>query len=223
LPFQRGKSYDRHGRDRDQLARGLAALGLPLRPEAVDRVLEHAALIRKWTGSYNLVARGDLDALVGRHILDSLATHPFISTGSLLDAGSGAGFPGIPLAIAMPDSDVTLLDSSGKKTRFLRHVIRSLNLENAQAVNSRLEDYRRDEGFTAIICRAFSSLADFISGIRHLARPETRILAMKGRMPEQELDDLPGWIRVNAVERIEVPDLHAERHLVIMSIAPDIA
>ena len=210
-------------RDRDQLTRGLVSLGLPSQFEVVDRLLGYIALVRKWTGSYNLVARGDRDALVSRHVLDSLATHTFISPGTLLDAGSGAGFPGIPLAIVMPELKVTLLDSSGKKARFMRHVKRTLDLENAEAVHTRLEDYSRDECFTSIISRAFSSLTGFVSGIRHLAGPETRILAMKGRMPEQELQDLPGWIKVNSVERIEVPDLHAERHLVIMCLSPDIA
>jgi 16S rRNA (guanine527-N7)-methyltransferase len=203
------KSNDTNGQSRTRLLRGLASMGLTSQP--------------KWTSSYNLVARGDRDALIGRHLMDSLSIHRFVGPGPLLDAGSGAGFPGIPLAIVSPGLEVTLLDSSGKKARFMRHVKRSLDLENVQIEHSRLEEFSPDEVFASIVCRAYGSLTEFATGVRHLAAPGTHFLAMKGRMPERELQELPDWVHVDSVERISVPDLHAERHLVIMCLSPGIA
>ena len=183
-------------------------------------MLQYASLVRKWNASYNLVGRRDVDSLITRHLLDSLAIHSFVGPGDLLDVGSGAGFPGIPLAVANPELEVTLLDSSGKKARFMRHAQRTLALNNVQVVHGRLEEHQRPTACRTIVCRAFGSLRDFVSGVRHLAGPDTRMLAMKGRRPEAELDALPDWIAVRRIVPLEVPDLHAERHLVIMCVSP---
>ena len=137
----------------------------------------------------------------------------------VLDAGTGAGLPGVPLAIARPDWRLTLLDSAGKKIRFLRQVRRELELDNIEPVQARLEDHRSEGTYDTIVSRAFASLADFAGAARHLAAG-ARLLAMKGRYPAGELGALPGWLVVESVERLEVPGLQEDRHLVIMSVNP---
>ena len=209
--------------DRAVLEAGLGELGLALDQEPIDRMLAHVRLVRAWSRSYNLVARGDLAGLVSRHVLDSLAIHRLVPDGRLLDVGSGAGFPGLPLAIALPRLEVTLLDSAGKRARFLRHVVRTLRLERVAVVQARVEDYAAAQPFAAIVSRAFATLSDYARQVRHLADPETRILALKGQRPREELDDLPEWVNVLEIQRYHVPDLHAERHVVIMSLSPEAA
>ena len=138
--------------------------------------------------------------------------------GRVLDVGTGAGLPGIPLAIMDPELDVTLLDSTAKKVRFLNHVMRVLNLQNVEAAQARVEEYNAYAPFDVVVSRAFSSLADYAGAARHLLGPRSRLLAMKGKRPEAEISDLPDWIMVEAVEKLAVPGLHADRHLVIMSL-----
>ena len=206
--------------ERQRLEQGLRRIGLGPVPAQVDALLQHIALIRKWAGSYNLVSSGDLDALIERHLLDSLAVDPWLQGGHVLDVGSGAGFPGVPLAIVRPDWQFTLLDSSGKRTRFLRTVVRSLGMTHLEVVEGRVEDYAPGVEFSTIVSRAFSALALFARRVRHLANPETRVVAIKGRLPAAELAELPDWAKVTAVESYDVPGLHAERHVVIMSLSP---
>jgi 16S rRNA (guanine527-N7)-methyltransferase len=175
------------------------------------------SLLRHWNQAYNLVAAADLNSLLVRHVLDSLSILPFIYGSSLLDVGTGAGFPGVPLAIMNPQLECTLLDSSGKKIRFLRHVKRTLKQNNIHPVQSRVEAFEAPGKFDTITSRAFASLADFAAGVQHLAGSGTRLLAMKGKSPEGEMEVLPPWLKVESVEKISVPGLRAERHLVIMS------
>jgi len=201
------------------LERGLSAMEVVIDGDALDQLLEYARQLIKWNRSYNLVSGSDLENLVNRHLLDSISIRPYLLPGSLLDVGTGAGFPGLPLAIIDPGLDVTLLDSVGKKVRFLRHIKRTLGLENIHPVESRVEDYESERKFDNICCRAFSSLQSFTVEVRHLADHRTRLLAMKGRRPEDELQALPGWLRLESVEKLKVADLHAERHLVIMSVS----
>jgi len=156
--------------------------------------------------------------MVTRHLLDSLSVAPWIKGRRLLDAGTGAGLPGIPLAITKPDLDVTLLDSSGKKIRFLNHVRRELGLDNITTVQERLELYCVETRYDAIISRAFTNLASFARAARRLAAAPSRLLAMKGRFPQGELDELPEWIRIDSIEKLDVPGLQEDRHLVIMSV-----
>jgi 16S rRNA (guanine527-N7)-methyltransferase len=136
----------------------------------------------------------------------------------LLDAGTGAGLPGVPIAIMDPELEVTLLDSSGKKIRFLNHVRRELVLENVTPVQQRLESFHARDSYDTIISRAFSDLASFARAARHIVGASSRLLAMKGRFPENELRGLPEWIHTESVEKLAVPGLQEERHLVIMSV-----
>ena len=185
----------------------------------VAQLLSYLDLLQRWNRSYNLTAVRDPADMVPRHLLDSLAILPWVPEGRLLDAGTGAGLPGVPLAIVRPRLQVTLLDSAGKKVRFLNQVRRELGLANIEPVQARLEAYRPAQPFDAIVSRAFASLADFAQAARHLAG-SARLLAMKGRRPDEELAALPAWLRVDAVECVEVPGLQEQRHLVIMSVNP---
>ena len=156
--------------------------------------------------------------MITGHLLDSLAILPWVGEGRLLDAGTGAGLPGVPLAVANPRLDVTLLDSAGKKIRFLNHVRRELQLGNMTPVQERLESFMPELGFDVVVSRAFADLASFIRAAVHLLGPTTRLLAMKGRYPDAELRELPDGVRVQSVEELSVPGLQQERHLVIMSV-----
>jgi 16S rRNA (guanine527-N7)-methyltransferase len=206
------------------LRAGLARLpAADLDPGQVSMLLAYLDLLGRWSRAYNLTAVRDPAEMVTRHLLDSLAVLPWIPGGRLLDVGSGAGLPGVPLAIARPKLEVILLDSGGKKIRFLEHLRRELGLRNATPVQARLEAWApqglNSAPFGAIISRAFASLTAFAEAARHLAGA-ARLLAMKGRYPAAELAELPDWLRVESVERLAVPGLQEERHLVIMSVSP---
>jgi 16S rRNA (guanine527-N7)-methyltransferase len=204
---------------REALETGLSGLaGVELGPAQQGMLLSYLALLEHWNKAYNLTAVKKQADMIPRHLLDSLSITPLVSGTRLLDAGTGAGLPGIPLAIARPGLDVTLLDSSGKKIRFLRHVQRQLGLENIHPVQERLESFSSPAPFDGIVSRAFSDLASFALAARSLASAATRLYAMKGRRPENELRALPDWVRVESVEKLTVPGLQEDRHLVIMSV-----
>lgn len=198
----------------------MIALGLPGEGETAARLLAYLELLARWNHSYNLTAVRDPREMVTRHLLDSLAVLPWVGAGRLLDVGAGAGLPGIPLAIARETLEVTLVDSAGKKVRFMRHVKRELGLENIEPLHARVESLQAREQFDSVISRAFTSLAEFAAAVRHLAVPGTRLLAMKGRYPEAEIGLLPDWLALDSVEELRVPGLHEQRHLVIMSAKP---
>jgi len=201
----------------ESLHTGLFELtGQEPKPEHVEALLSYIDLLHRWNRTYNLTAVRHPAEMVTRHLLDSLAVMPWVGGARLLDAGSGAGLPGVPLAIARPGLEVTLLDSSGKKIRFLNHVRRELGLANIEPVQARLESFSSPSGFDAIISRAFSSLDAFAEAARHLA--PARLLAMKGRYPQIELEALPDWVRLDSLEKLTVPGLQEDRHLVIMSV-----
>ena len=204
----------------ESLRAGLAQLpGPALAAGQVAQLLAYLDLLARWNRTYNLTAVRAPAEMVTRHILDSLAVLPWVPGGRLLDAGSGAGLPGVPLSIARPELQVTLLDSAGKKIRFLNHVCRELRLGNAAPLQARLETYAPEVPFDAIVSRAFASLAAFAGAARHLAGAAP-LLAMKGRYPEEELAALPDWVRLESVEALVVPGLQEQRHLVIMSVSP---
>ena len=203
--------------DRQALERGLEALGIAVEARQGEQLLAYLDELRRWSGSYNLVAKGELPQLLHKHLLDSLVILPFVQGPGLLDVGTGAGFPGLPLAIANPGLEVTLLDSAGKKIRFLNHVVRSLGLKNVTTVAERVENFSPAAGFSTIVSRAFATVPEFLRSVRHLVKPGTRLLAMKGRHPGAELDGLPDTIRLESVTPLVVPGLAAERHLVMMS------
>jgi 16S rRNA (guanine527-N7)-methyltransferase len=205
--------------ERIKLESGLVRLGLEASPKTIDGLLTYMVQLKEWSGTYNLVAPRERGFLLTRHILDSLSIASWLQPGSLLDVGTGAGLPGLPLAIIKPEMEVTLLDSAGKKIRFIRHIGRTLKLTNIQPLQQRVEEFSESKAFANITSRAFASLKDFVEAVRPCAGETTRLLAMKGAYPDQELEELPDWINVQSIEKLTVPYLHAERHLVIMSVS----
>ena len=195
-----------------QLERGLDALGLTLPAGAIERLLDYQALLERWNGTYNLTAVRDPAEMVTRHLLDSLAILPFVDGARLADLGTGPGLPGIPLAIAAPGREVLLVDSNGKKVRFLREAIRSLKLEGVRALQSRVEEVQGQ--FDCVTARAFASLPDMLAWGGHLLAPGGRWLAMKGKPPADEIAALPPGFEVQAVHALAVPGLEGERSLV---------
>ena len=197
-----------------RLEQGVAALGLSLPADAMSRLLDYQALLQRWNAAYNLTAVRDPADMITRHLLDSLAILPFVSGATLADLGTGPGLPGIVLAIAAPGRAITLVDSNGKKVRFLREAIRSLKLEGVQAVQSRVEDVQGQ--FDCITARAFATLADMLGWGGHLLAPDGRWLAMKGRRPDDELEALPPGFVLEAMHALAVPGLEGERHLAVI-------
>ncbi|WP_303784617.1 16S rRNA (guanine(527)-N(7))-methyltransferase RsmG [Azovibrio restrictus] len=200
--------------DRERLLLGIQALGLDLPAKAVDQLLAYRDLMLKWNRTYNLTALKDPARMVSHHLLDSLAILPWIAGPELLDVGSGAGLPGIPLAIARPDLRVTLVDAVQKKAAFQRQAAIELGLANVQALHGRVEELQGRYGM--ITSRAFADLADFVRLTRSLLAPGGRWLAMKGLAPEQELAALPAGVQVAGLHPLQVPGLDAARHLVIL-------
>lgn len=198
---------------RPELAAGLEALGLPA--ALATPLLAYLALLARWNATYNLTAIRDQRDMVAKHLLDSLAMQPFVrGLRTLADLGTGPGLPGIPLAIATPGLQVTLVESNGKKARFLREAVRQLGLGNVQVAESRIEAFQPGTHFDAITARALATLPLILELGGHLPGPGGRLLAMKGVVPDEEIATLPAGWRLAAVHPLRVPGLDAERHLV---------
>jgi 16S rRNA (guanine527-N7)-methyltransferase len=202
-----------------RLAAGIAALGLALPDGAEAKLLAYLALLDKWNRVYNLTAVRDAVRMVSHHLLDSLAAVPYFQGETVLDVGSGGGLPGIPLAIARPELQVTLIDSIAKKTAFLLQAKAELGLKNLQVVTGRVEEFRPETGFDVVTSRAFSDLKEFVTLTRHLLKPGGRWLAMKGLYPNEEIAQLPAGVKVSADHALVVPGLDASRHLIVLEPA----
>ncbi|MGV8861875.1 MAG: 16S rRNA (guanine(527)-N(7))-methyltransferase RsmG [Pseudomonas sp.] len=200
----------------EELSRGARQLGIDLSDSQHSQLLAYLALLIKWNKAYNLTAVRDPDEMVSRHLLDSLSVVPFIAGDRWLDVGSGGGMPGIPLAILFPEMKVTVLDSNGKKTRFLTQVKLELKLDNLEVIHSRVEAFKPELPFTGIVSRAFSSLEDFTEWTRHLGDTDTRWLAMKGLHPADELVALPTDFHLDSAQALTVPGCQGQRHLLIL-------
>ncbi len=199
------------------LIRGAAALGVALTEHDAARLLRLLDELARWSQRFNLTAIRHRPDMITHHLLDSLAVHRYLRGGAVADVGTGAGFPGLPLALVNPERRFTLIDSSGKKIRFVSHAQRTLGLANVEPLQARVERLRPATPFDTVIARAFAPLAQLVSAVTPLAGPDTRVLAMKGRWPASELEALPrGW-RVAESHPIAVPGLEEERHLVILT------
>lgn len=207
-----------HTRFVDELKQGATLLGVDLSDAQQEQLLAYLALLNKWNKAYNLTAVRDPAEMVSRHLLDSLSVAPHVeqSGSRWLDVGSGGGMPGIPLAILYPERRFTLLDSNGKKTRFLTQVKLELKLDNVDVVHSRVEQFEPEQAFTGITSRAFSSLADFANWTRHLGNSDTYWLAMKGVQPDDELQALPADFQLARCLVLKVPGCQGQRHLLIL-------
>ena len=199
-----------------KLAEGVAELGIALPAPAQQRLLDYLALLAKWNRIYNLTAVRETSRMVSQHLLDCLAVVPHVKADTLLDVGSGAGLPGIPLAVALPRAHVTLLESSHKKNAFLQQAKLELKLDNVAVACERVETWRPGRTFEVVISRAFSDLAEFVNLAGRHAAPGGRLAAMKGIYPHEELAQLPsGWTLASAVP-LAVPGLRARRHLLLI-------
>ncbi len=207
---------------RDHLDAGLAALGLDA--ALAEPLARYLALMLRWNAAYNLTAIRDPREMVTKHLLDSLAMAPAVtSVPTLADLGTGPGLPGIPLAIATPGLRVTLVESNGKKARFMREALRRLGLDNAEVAESRIEALDRPGQFAAITARALATLPQILALGGHLPAADGVLLAMKGARPDDEIAALPpGWA-VRGVQALTVPGLDAERHLVTVARVPAVA
>ena len=198
------------------LRQGIADLGLALPQSATGRLLDYLALLAKWNRVYNLTAIREETQWVSLHLLDSLVVVPHLPPGRIVDVGSGAGLPGIPIALACPDRQVTLLDSNQKKGAFLTQASTELALANVKVVVERAESYHPDTTYDVVISRAFSSIADFIRVAGHLCRAGGLLAAMKGARPDAEIAQLPGSWTAETIIPLHVPGLGAQRHLVTL-------
>jgi len=198
---------------RTAIFQGCSVLNPELDDAAVEKFVVFIRLLEKWNRVTNLTAVRDPLQMVTRHILDSLAVVPFLTRGSLLDVGSGAGLPGVPIAIARPGLDVTLLDANAKKLRFVRQAAAELGLDNVQVVQARMQEYQPGRSFDMVISRAVASLDELYQQTVHLLRPGGRMLFMKGAVPEQEIGALQDGRAGLHIERLNIPGLAAERHL----------
>lgn len=200
-----------------RLEQGIAALGLALPADAVPRLLDYLALLERWNAAYNLTAVRDPVEMVTRHLLDSLAILPYVRGQTLADLGTGPGLPGIVLAIAAPGREILLVDSNGKKVRFLREAIRALKLDGVRALQSRVEDVEGQ--YDCITARAFASLADMLAWGGHLLAPDGIWLAMKGKPADEELPGIPAGFALRERHALRVPGLDAERHVLVLGRA----
>ncbi len=199
------------------LADGVADLELSVSVRAQREMMSYLRELDTWNGSYNLTAIREPIEMVVKHLLDSLAVLPHLGEArSLLDVGTGAGLPGIPLAICMPRLDVTLLDSNGKKAAFLRHCVRSLGLKNVHVVQSRVEEYQPTQLFDNVISRAYAALDDYLATAGHCCKDGGRVLAMLGTAPDEALLQKLTGFSVQSLSALQVPGLGAERHLAVL-------
>jgi 16S rRNA (guanine527-N7)-methyltransferase len=197
-----------------RLAAGVSRLGIALAPAQLEALATLAAELADWNTRVNLTSITTPDEVVDKHLLDSLAVLPLLKGTRVADVGSGAGFPGLPLAIADPDRHFTLIESTGKKVKFIRHVVGQLALANVDVIPGRAEVYKPSRPFDSVVARALGSLAEFVRVAGHLAGRGGRLLAMKGKVPEDELKTLPpGW-KALAAHPVAVPGLDAERCVV---------
>ena len=201
------------------LTAGAHELGIELDPRSGEKLLRLLDELELGNAQFNLTAIRDRSGMLYKHILDSLSLQPYLVGQRIADIGTGAGYPGLPLAVINPQRRFTLVEATGKKARFVEQTAQRLGCLNVQVVNGRAETYRPFELFDTVVARALSSLADFTAYAGHLCVPGGRLLAMKGKRPDEELSAIPKSFRVVAVHRLKVPGLDDERHLVEISLA----
>jgi 16S rRNA (guanine527-N7)-methyltransferase len=201
------------------LISGATQLGLSLTENQIEKLLAYIQEFDKWNKAYNLSAIRNIEQMISRHLLDSLSVVPHVANAAaknIIDVGTGGGLPGIPLAIMFPEKKISLLDSNGKKTRFLFHIKTLLNLTNVSVENRRVEEFKPEQKFDIVISRAFASLQDMTDGCTHLLANNGIFMAMKGIYPADELEPLQGQIELEASFPLDIPDCEGERHLLIL-------
>jgi 16S rRNA (guanine527-N7)-methyltransferase len=194
----------------------LAQTSLQLSELQISQLVSLVEQLDKWNKAYNLTSVRDPMEMMVKHILDSLVVSPYLQGERFIDVGTGPGLPGLPLAIINPDKQFVLLDSLGKRITFIRQVCHLLKLDNVTAVQSRVENYQQNLDFDGVISRAFASLEDMLNWCSHLPANNGKFYALKGLVPEQELENLPDGLKLHSIESLSVPELEGQRHLVII-------
>ncbi|NKB47423.1 MAG: 16S rRNA (guanine(527)-N(7))-methyltransferase RsmG [Legionellales bacterium] len=197
------------------LTEGVAALNLDVSAEQQQQLLTYLTLLQRWNQTYNLSGIKTVPEMLTKHLFDCLAVLPFVDDGPMLDIGTGAGLPGIVLAIVHPNQPIDLLDSRRKKTIFLQHICAELGLTHTRVICQRVESYQPDTAYRTLICRAVGTLAEVLHNVDHLWCNNTQFLAMKGQYPAVEITELDPTFHVTC-ERLEIPGNIGERHLVIV-------
>jgi 16S rRNA (guanine527-N7)-methyltransferase len=205
--------------ENELLVAGARDLGIELDPRRAQALLKLVDELELGNSQFNLTAIRDRPGMLRKHVLDSLSLQPYLRGNRIADIGTGAGFPGLPLAVVNPRRRFTLIEATGKKARFVEQTALRLGCGNVRVEHARAENYRPFELFDTVMARALSSLADFAAYAGHLCAPGGRLLAMKGKRPDEEISALPKSFRVLAVHRLKVPGLDDERHLVEFSPA----
>ena len=205
---------------KDQLIQGTELIDLSISQLQQSSLVQYLVLLEKWNKTYNLTAIRDIRQMLVQHVLDSLVVIPHLPLKGidvrLLDVGSGAGLPGVPIAVAMPQVRVTMLDSNQKKTAFIQHALGELRLTNANVVCARVEDWNSEEPFQIVTSRAYSELRLFVEQTKHLLKKDGIFAAMKGQFPKDEIEALPSEYTCNVI-KLNVPGMDAERHLVLVT------
>ncbi|WP_313684289.1 MULTISPECIES: 16S rRNA (guanine(527)-N(7))-methyltransferase RsmG [unclassified Pantoea] len=201
----------------NKLSALLKAANISLSDQQKQQLVGYVELLHKWNKAYNLTSVRDPQQMLVRHILDSIVVEPHLQGDRFIDVGTGPGLPGIPLAIVRPQAQFTLLDSLGKRVRFLRQVQHELGLTNVTPVQSRVEEFPAEPPFDGVISRAFASLEDMVNWCHHLPSAQGHFYALKGVRPDDEINTLPAGFVVEQVYPLQVPELEGERHLVVIA------
>ncbi|MES9843556.1 MAG: 16S rRNA (guanine(527)-N(7))-methyltransferase RsmG [Candidatus Sedimenticola sp. PURPLELP] len=208
---------EQHPLWKSQLQNGLDQMAISINNQQQALLLDYLALLLKWNSAFNLTAVRDPEEMVSRQLLDSLSILNLISGERVLDVGTGPGLPGIPLAIVRPDVHFTLLDSNGKKTRFVQQAKTALDLPNVDVVNGRVESYRSEERFDTVTARAFAALPKMVDLTSHLIAEQGQLLAMKGTVPHDEIAEIEQQDYKVRVTPLQVPDTEGERHAIVLT------
>ncbi|WP_217521981.1 16S rRNA (guanine(527)-N(7))-methyltransferase RsmG [Vibrio metschnikovii] len=203
---------------RSKLDALIAQTDLVVSDQQREQLVGYVELLNKWNKAYNLTSVRDPQEMLVKHILDSIVVSPYLQGKRFIDVGTGPGLPGIPLAIMNPDRQFVLLDSLGKRIRFIKQVLHELRIDNVTALQSRVEEFKPEHGFDGVLSRAFASILDMVEWCHHLPCAKQGVfLALKGQRPQEELNSLPEWCSVIDIKALKVPELEGERHLVILS------
>lgn len=200
----------------ERLVHDAAALGVALTEHDAARLRQLLGELAHWNRQFNLTGITDLESMVSHHVLDSLAVHRYLHGAAIADVGTGAGFPGLPLALVNPEHRFTLIDSNGKKIRFVSHAVRTLGLMNVDPLQARVEALRPERPFDTVLARAFAPLPELLAAVAPLCGSETRVLAMKGKWPQAELEAVPRQWRVADSHTLTVPGLAEDRCLIVL-------
>jgi len=203
---------------RTQLDELIAQTDLVVSEHQRDQLVGYVEMLNKWNKAYNLTSVRDPREMLVKHIMDSIIVSTHLHGERFIDVGTGPGLPGIPLSIMNPDKSFVLLDSLGKRIRFIKQVLHELKIENVIPLQSRVEEYQPEEKFDGVLSRAFASMTDMVEWCHHLPKNGSgHFLALKGQLPQGEIEQLPEWCSVTDVKALNVPQLEGERHLVILS------